>query len=39
MPDYSSWKEIEVSLSQILLDTLNPRVIIKGDVAQEKIID
>lgn len=39
MPDYSSWKEIEVSLSQILLDTLNPRVIIKGDVTQEKIID
>ena len=39
MPDYSRWKEIEVPLSQILLDTLNPRVIIKGDVTQEKIID
>ena len=39
MPDYSSREEIEIPLSQISLDILNPRVIINGDITQEKIID
>lgn len=39
MIDYSKWEEVEVSLSSILLDKLNPRVIINGNVTQEKIIN
>lgn len=38
MANYLKWLDVEVNLSDILLDKLNPRVIINEDITQEKII-
>lgn len=39
MTDYSNWKETEIQLSSILLDEINPRVIINGERTQERMIN
>lgn len=39
MANYLKWLDVEVNLSDIVLDKLNPRVIINEDITQEKIIN